>query len=110
MRFPGRSTLWAAAGCAIVGPVLALGAFATPAPKVVDGSERPAISGPEQPRFVEDFSTHPPGERWRDGERYGQWLAQYDGYGRPEITAGDERRLAMTPRSATDPEATHGAL
>jgi hypothetical protein len=61
--------------------------------------------------LADDFDTLNPGEQWRDGQRYGQWRADYAGYGTTTIVAGDGgHQLSMSPGVANDAKTTHGSL
>ena len=61
--------------------------------------------------LADGFETLDPGEQWRDGQRYGQWRADYAGYGTTTIVAGDGRhQLSMSPGVASDANTTHGSL
>jgi hypothetical protein len=72
---------------------------------------RPTGAGSQGILLAEDFATLNPGEQWRDGERYGQWLAVYAGYGTTMIVAeGGRQQLSMSPGVASDAETTHGGL
>ena len=64
----------------------------------------------DDPMLVETFDGHRSGQRWVDGERHEQWQAEYDGYGRTQVTDEGGPALSLAPRSARDPEVTHGGL
>ena len=64
----------------------------------------------DDPMLVENFDGHRAGQRWVDGERHEQWRAEYDGYGRTQVTDEGGSALSLSPRSARDPEVTHGGL
>ena len=60
--------------------------------------------------LVENFEAYRAGERWLDGEQHGQWRADYDGYGTTQVINEGGYALSLSPRSAREPEVTHGGL
>ena len=110
MPFTNRPRLRVAVVCTIAASALALSALGAHESAPRNTGAVTTIPQKGQPILVESFDAHPAGERWLDGDERGPWKAVYDGYGRTEVTAGPERRLAIAPRSAPDPTITHGGL
>jgi hypothetical protein len=104
----GRSPLRVAWGYAAICALLAVtlvGVVRQPGPDDVQ------ITAPaDNLMLVENFETHRAGQQWLDGERYGQWQADYDGYGRTQVIKEGGRALSLSPNSAQGPEVTHGGL
>ena len=49
--------------------------------------------------------------RWRDGERHGDWLAVFDGYGRTTASQQDGAlTVRLEPKAAAAPDVTHAGL
>jgi Domain of Unknown Function (DUF1080) len=102
MRYLERSRTWLGLGAACT--VLALAVLAASA-------YLPTGERSEEILLAEDFDTLNPGEHWRDGERYGQWLAEYAGYGTTTIVAeGGRQQLSISPNVARAADVTHGGL
>jgi Domain of Unknown Function (DUF1080) len=104
MRFLGRGRLgiWLGVGTACT--VLILAALTA-------STHLPTGEISEGILLAEDFDSLNPGEQWRDGERYGQWQAEYAGYGTTTIVAeGGRHQLSMSPDVAGDDKTTHGSL
>ena len=110
MSSPGRLRFRPALVFAIVAAVLAMAAVAVIAPHPSDNDVVQTIPDSGQIMLVENFEAHRGGRPWRDGERHGQWRAVYDGYGTTRISTEGRHRLTMSPRSASDPQVTHGGL
>jgi hypothetical protein len=103
--------LGAALGCAIVAAIITMAAFAvTGALRSDDDPEQQVTHAPEQALLVEDFEKYRAGQRWLDGNQYGNWRADYDGFGTTEVIENDGRRLSMSPTVAQNPEVTHAGL
>jgi Domain of Unknown Function (DUF1080) len=104
MRFLewGRSGRWLGVGAACTVLLLAvIGAF----------TYRTGAAKSEGTLLAEDFATLSPGEQWRDGEEYGQWRADYAGYGATTIVVeGGRHQLSMSPGVPSEADTTHGSL
>ena len=98
----GRSRMWLGVGAACTVLLLAVLALST---------QLPAGDRSEGTLLAEDFDTLSPGQPWRDGERYGKWLAVYAGYGTTTVVSeGGRHRLSMSPGVASHAKTTHGGL
>jgi hypothetical protein len=105
----GRSRFRAALGYVAVAAVLGLVAMAAGALMPANNAQR-TMPGRDRTMFVENFDAFSAGERWLDGERHGEWRAEYDGYGTTEVVEDSGRKLSLSPRIAEDRELTHGGL
>ncbi len=97
--------LGAALGCAIVAAIITMAAFAvTGALRSDDDPEQQKVThAAEHSLLVEDFEMYRAGQRWLDGNQYGNWRADYDGFGTTEVVENDGRRLSMSPDSRSKP-------
>ena len=102
MPSPGQLRFRPALVFVIVAAVLAMAALDHYTVQTIPDSGRTML--------VENFEAHRAGRPWRDGERHGHWRAAYDGYGTTRISTKGGHQLTMSPRSASDPQATHGGL
>ena len=104
--------LGAALGCAIVAAIITMAAFAvTGALRSDDDPEQQQVThAADAALLVEDFEMYRAGQRWLDGNQYGNWRADYDGFGTTEVIENDGRRLSMSPTVAQNPEVTHAGL
>ena len=109
MPSPGRLRFRPALVLAIVAAVLAMAAMAAIGPRQPD-NDMQTIPDSGRTMLVENFEAHRAGPPWRDGERHGHWRAVYDGYGTTRISTEGGHQLTMLPRSASDPQVTHGGL
>ena len=75
-----------------------------------DDPDRQVTPETEQALLVEDFEAHRAGQRWVDGRQYGQWRADYDGFGTTRVIENGGRRLSMSPTIARSPKITHASL
>jgi Domain of Unknown Function (DUF1080) len=107
---PGRSPLHLTLVYAAVGGVIAVVALIGIVGQPEDDSAAGLGRDADDPMLVETFDGHRAGQRWVDGERHEQWQAEYDGYGRTQVTDQGGPALSLAPRSARDPEVTHGGL
>lgn len=58
----------------------------------------------------ESFTSVPAGVPWVDGETYGAWRAEFNGYGTTEVRNVESRVLSQRPKASTDPGETHASL
>lgn len=110
MPSPGQLRFRPAFLSAIFAVVLAMAALAAIGSRQPDDEAVESNPDAEQSVLVENFETYRAGRPWRDGDRHGHWRAVYDGYGTTRISTEGGHRLTMSPRSASDPEVTHGGL
>jgi hypothetical protein len=98
-----------ALGYAAIGAVLAVVALVGVVRQPNDGEHRTVVAA-EEPMLAENFEAYRAGQRWLDGEQHGQWWANYDGHGTTQVTNEGGYALSLSPRSAREPEVTHGGL
>ena len=110
MPSPGRWRFGPTPGYAIVAVVIAMALLAAIGSRQPDDIAMQTIPDPDRTMLVENFEGLRAGRPWRDGERHGQWRAEYDGYGTTRISTNNGHRLTMSPRNASDPKITHGGL
>lgn len=80
-----------------------LGTVATPA-----GAATTTLSW--QVALRSSFTAVPAGVLWRDGQTYGAWRSDFNGYGATKVRVLDQRVLSQRPKAATRPSQTHASL